>query len=113
MQFESGQLLLVVFPFTDQTAAKVRPVLVVSGHTFNAGEDFVAVPLSSRSETGPHIYPISPTEKWFPQTLLKCGSGVKWTKPITISSRVVQKRLGVVPPNVLQEIQELIKTLFS
>ena len=48
MPFEPGQVLLAAYPFTDRTAAKLRPVLVVSGAGFNRGEDFVAVPISSR-----------------------------------------------------------------
>jgi len=47
MPFEPGQILLVEFPFTDHGSAKMRPVVVISLYTFNVGEDFVALPIST------------------------------------------------------------------
>ena len=112
--FEPGQVILVVFPFTDAMAGKLRPALVVSGRRFNAGEDFVAVPISSRlADDDPFSFPIRESDSFFAETGLKCDSAVKWTKPQTISSRVVERRLGEVPPDVLRNIRRLIETVFS
>ncbi len=114
MPYEPGNLLLVTYPFTDQTTAKQRPVLVVSGVEFNQGEDVVVVPLSSRVvPDDPFGFPIHATEPYFPQTRLRAGSTVKWTKPMVISARVVSRKLGIVPPAVLKEIQRLVRSLFS
>lgn len=114
MPFEPGRILLAQFPFTDRTAGKLRPVLVISGLDFNQGEDFVVVPVSSRlTPDDPYVYPLLDTEPYFAATQLRESSAVKWTKPVTISAMVVQRRLGVVPPAVLSQIQSLVRSVIS
>lgn len=114
MPFEPGRILLVAYPFTDRTAAKQRPVIVVSPLEFNQGEDIVVLPLSSRVfADDPYGFPILSTEPYFPGTGLRQNSSVKWSKPMTISSRVVVRRLGVVPPDVLEQIRQLARTMLS
>lgn len=111
---EPGRLLLVTYPFSDQTGSKQRPVLVVSGSAYNNGDDVVVVPLSSRITSGdPFGFPISDTEAYFQQTSLRQSSSVKWTKPMTISSKVVSRKLGTIPEPVLEEIREKIRSVFS
>ena len=114
MPFEPGQIVLVSYPFTDQTFAKLRPALVVSKAEFNKREDFVAVAISSRVDPrDPHGYLIADTEAYFASTKLRCSSTVKWTKLLTISSTVVQRKLGTLPKEVLTEIQGRISTIFT
>ena len=109
-----GQILLVSHPFTDDSAAKVRPILVVSADQYNRGEDIIAVPISSvPREDDPYTFPIRTTEAYFKQTGLRQGSHVKWTKPITISKIVVQRRLGQLASAPLTEIQAKIQSLFQ
>ncbi len=112
MTFSPGQLLLVEFPFTDHTSAKIRPVLVVSAFEFNRGEDFVGLPLTSRIDGDPFSFPILSSEPYFSQTLLRCDSAVKWTKPMPLSSKVVRRRLGSLPEDVLRRICELVASVF-
>ena len=107
-------IVLVNYPFTDQTCAKLRPALVVSNAEFNNREDFVAVAISSRvDQQDPHGYVIGNTEAYFASTRLRCSSTVKWTKLLTISSTVVQRKLGTLPAEVLVEIQGRIRTIFA
>lgn len=114
MPFRSGQIILVSYPFSDHTSAKLRPALVVSGDRFNEGEDFVALPLSSRINKDDEFgYSIFDTDSFFRDTGLRCSSSVKWTKPMTISKVVVKRRLGEVPDAVLREIQTKTQSLFS
>ena len=114
MPFDPGQIILVNYPFTDQTAAKQRPALIVSGERFNSGQDFVAVPISSRiSPEDRFAYVIAETEPYFQETQLRCSSTVRWAKPMTLSEIVVQRRLGIVPSSVLEAIQERMRGMFS
>lgn len=111
IQFEPGRLLLVAFPFTDTTSTKLRPALVVSSIEFNTGEDFVAVPITSRRE--PHGFQILSTEPYFGATKLRTDSTIKWRKPMTLSSRIVTRRLGMIPQEVLKKIQKLLRGVFA
>jgi len=111
MPFEPGRIILVSFPFTDHTSAKLRPALVVSGSAFNAAEDFVAVPISGQLDADG--YQILSTDPYFKTTQLRGDSTVRWMKPMTISSKVVVRRLGTIPPEVLTQIQAHIRSFFS
>jgi len=114
MPFEPGQILLVEFPFTDHGSAKMRPVVVVSLHAFNLGEDFVALPISSRvGGNDPYSFAVLSTSSYFSATGLKYDSSVKWTKPMTISSRIVKRKMGVLAKEPLAELHRLVKTMFS
>lgn len=114
MPVEPGKIILVAFPFTDYTSGKERPALVVSGSEFNRGDDLVAVPLSSRvNEDEAYGFPILSSETYFAATGLRASSTVKWTKPMTISSKVIVKQLGTIPQDVLTRIQTLIKSIFA
>jgi mRNA interferase MazF len=113
-QYKYGDVLLVTYPFTDQSAAKQRPVLVVSHARFNQGQDIVVVPLSSRVDTGdPFGFTIYETDAFFGSTGLLVSSSVKWTKPMTISSVAVKRRLGVVPAETMRQLAEKLQGLFT
>jgi hypothetical protein len=44
-----GTIILVPFPFTDQSAAKQRPAVVVSSHAYHrARQDLILMPISSQ-----------------------------------------------------------------
>lgn len=109
-----GDVHLVDYPFTDVTGSKVRPVLVVSNNEFNRGEDAVVVPISSVPDPNDQSsFYISSTDSSFKATGLRQSSSVKWTKPLTISRRVVQRRLGHLANRLLSEVQSKIQTLFQ
>jgi mRNA interferase MazF len=49
MSFDFGDVVIVLFPFTDQTQAKRRPAVVVSNRAYNtARPDIVLMPITSR-----------------------------------------------------------------
>lgn len=48
MSFEFGDVLLLPFPFTDQTAAKKRPAAVVSNKAYNSARQDVVVAITSQ-----------------------------------------------------------------
>jgi len=111
MKFEPGRIVMVAFPYTDRTATKIRPALVVSSKAYNSGEDFVAVPISSR--LAPDGYQILSTESYFKATGLRCDSTIKWTKVMTLSEAIVTRQLGRVPDEILKQIQERVRGVFT
>lgn len=49
MPYSSGDVVLVPFPFTDQSGAKKRPAVVVSGNRYNASRrDLVIMAITSQ-----------------------------------------------------------------
>ena len=109
-----GEIWLVNFPFTDGSSAKLRPVLAVSLDKFNVGGDIVVVPISSQVYVGdPFAYPLDPAMPAFRLTGLKTASSVKWTKPVTLATKVFQRRLGHLPGKPIDEIRHLLRSIFS
>lgn len=109
-----GWVCLVEYPFTDGTGAKVRPVLVVSIDEFNAGEDVVVVPISSRpSPSDTYSVYIDSSSPQFAATGLKQSSAVKWGKPFTVSKRLLIRRLGTLESQLLSEVSGSLIGLFQ
>jgi mRNA interferase MazF len=56
MPFEFGDIVLVPFPFTSQTASKKRPAAVVSNQAYNtARPDIVVMAITSQLRPTPAI----------------------------------------------------------
>lgn len=113
-RFDPGEILLASFPFTDHSAQKVRPVLVVGEPDRAHGEDVVVVPISSRMRANdPYGFAVHDSDAFFRQSGLRMSSTVRWSKLMTISNRVIMRRLGSLPRPVLDEIRRSICVLLG
>jgi len=85
-------IVLVPFPFSDQTGSKRRPALVVSSDKFNAqSADVVALAITSFSDDDSYEVLIKP-EDW--KDGLYSESYVKAWAICVIDKRLVIKRIG-------------------
>ncbi|HWD28984.1 MAG TPA: type II toxin-antitoxin system PemK/MazF family toxin [Rhizomicrobium sp.] len=97
MSFDFGAILLVPFPFTDQTAVKRRPAVVVSSPAYNrARPDVVVMAVTSQlraSATFGEVW----VGDWKGAGLLKPSA----IKPIfaTLEQSLVLRRLGALTAN--------------
>ncbi len=94
MPYEFGDVVLVRFPFTNQTAFKQRPAVVVSNRAYNTKKpDAVIMAITSqiRNHVGPGEILIG---EWRAANLLKPSS----IKPVfaTLEQSLILKRLGVL-----------------
>ena len=94
MPYEFGDVVLVPFPFTNQTTSKQRPAVVVSGKTYNAATpDIVIMAITSqlRPAGAPGELRIA---DWRAANLLKPSA----IKPVfaTIEQTLVIRRLGML-----------------
>jgi len=87
MHFEPGDILLLAFPFANQTAAKQRPALVV----LDTGDEDVLV---ARVTTQPHSAPLDVAISGWQGAGLLAPSTVRLHKMATIEKRLVKRRLG-------------------
>ncbi len=90
-----GDILLVPFPFTDHSASKRRPAVVVSGRRYNEAQpDVVLMPVTSqlRADARPSDVPVL---DWQAAGLLKPSA----IKPLlaTLEQSLVIRRLGALP----------------
>jgi len=114
MTCAQGTIYLAEYPYTDRAGSKVRPVLAVSSNRYNEGDDAVVLPISSAPDPDdPFAIYIPSDAPWFQQTGLKRASSIKWTKPMTVTSAVLGRRLGTVPPQCMDELRRKLADLFS
>lgn len=103
--YKQGDVVLVPFPFTDLTATKQRPALVISNDNLNArNSDAVLLAITSQIPAT-----LQPEEFLIPAVDQRdCGlpksSLIKLTKVITLHQSLVVKRLGALPTSTLAQV---------
>ena len=92
--FEFGDIVLVPFPFTNQTAAKQRPAVVVSGRRYNVTKpDLVMMAVTSQLRPTEGLGETS-IRNWREAGLLKPSA----IKPVmaTLEQGLVIRKLGAL-----------------
>jgi len=96
MMFDRGDLLLVPFPFSDLSATKRRPVVVLTCP--DAYGDFIALPITSRRQQE-HGFPLLLAD--LVQGTLPRVSWVRTDRVVTLSAGLVIKNFGRMFENIL------------
>jgi mRNA interferase MazF len=94
MPCEFGTVVLVPFPFTDQTASKRRPAVVVSNGAYNfVRPDVVLMAITSQLRPAPALGDVW-VSQWQQAGLLKPSA----VKPVfaTIEQRLILRELGML-----------------
>ena len=94
MPCEFGAVVLVPFPFTDQSASKRRPAVVVSNGAYNVAKpDVVVMAITSQLRPAPSLGEVW-VSQWQQAGLLKPSA----IKPVfaTIEQRLILRELGVL-----------------
>ncbi|MFC0239849.1 type II toxin-antitoxin system PemK/MazF family toxin [Rhodopseudomonas telluris] len=94
--FERGDLLLVPFPFSDLSATKRRPVLVLTAP--DSYGDFIALPVTSRPQSD-HGLPILPDD--LAGGTLPAPSWIRTNRIVTLNVSLVIKSIGRVTEPVV------------
>jgi mRNA-degrading endonuclease toxin of MazEF toxin-antitoxin module len=105
---KAAEIWLVRFPFSDLSTTKLRPALVLAVHR----EEQIILGIFSK---------IPPGEWWetwilvrerhpnFSQTGLKKTSVIRTDKIATVNQSVFQQKLGILPPDILNQVQTALK----
>ena len=106
-----GDIVLVPFPFTDQTAAKKRPAIVVSSEAYHRDRrDVIVMAVTSQARPGSGIGE-SAVEDWKDAGLLKPSV----VKPIlaTIDRNLILRRLGALGERDRTAVQRTLSTILG
>ena len=109
--FEFGDVLLVPFPFSNQTAGKQRPAVVVSSATYNR-ERLDLVILAITSQVRPTLgFGEALVAQWKQAGLIKASV----FKPVvtTIERNLVIKKLGRLTATDQTKLQEVLDTILG
>ncbi len=111
MHFEFGDVVLVQFPFTSQTASKKRPAVVVSSRGYNEARlDVVVMAITSQLRIGATSGDVS-VQSWNVAGLLKPSV----IKPVfaTIEQSLVIRRLGALDATDKQALRDAIARILK
>jgi len=106
-----GNIVLVKFPFTDQTGALLRPALVVSDGQI--GQDVILSAISSTIRQEPTDYTIDTNHPEFILTKLNTKSTFRLHKLATVDRALITRRLGHIGPSLQAEVNKILRRVVS
>ncbi|MBI2464408.1 type II toxin-antitoxin system PemK/MazF family toxin [Candidatus Peregrinibacteria bacterium] len=112
--YKFGTLVLVPFPFTDLTSAKLRPALIVS-KTNQQSEDIMVVFITTKArkklQSGHFL--LKNIDPCFEQTGLKVSSLFRFDKIATINKKLILGELGTVHKTTLSKMRSHFFSVFG
>jgi mRNA interferase MazF len=102
------EIWLVRFPFSDLTATKLRPALILSMHR----EELIILGIFSKVPTddlSENWVLISETHTDFTKTGLKKTSLIMADKIATVHNSVFHKKLGILPSDLFKQVEIALK----
>lgn len=107
--YKRGDVILIPFPFTDLSAAKRRPALVISSGNFHqSGKDLVVCAITSQSPTLVGAFDYLLSESDLASAGLPKLSKIRCGKMATLDSRIVRRKIGELPSSTVSEIIHLV-----
>ena len=111
INYKRGDVVLVPFPFSDQTSVKQRPSLVISVDAFQErGPDLLIMAVTSQVR-GPLKLGEFIIRDWQAAGLLK-PSAVK-AAITTVEASLVRRRLGHLSNYDLEQLKKMLQTLLG
>lgn len=110
IHYKKWDIILVPFPFTDLSAFKKRPSLIISPDSFNISEDIVIAFITSNLPSPIRQNDFKITE--LPETGLPKPSIIRM-KFATINKSIVIKKLGQLSESDRSNFQKLLIEFFS
>ncbi len=108
---EQRSILLVPFPFSDQSGQKVRPVIVVSNKEYNqSGEDIIVCAITSNIRTSKYSVAVD-NGSMESGTLYK--SCIKADSILKIKKSLIIKKIGLVKKKPFSGVLDKIRSLFN
>jgi len=106
-----GKIVLVPFPFTDLTAAKLRPALVI----YEGEKDVVTAFISSKvpSELSEVDVLITKNHDGFRKAGLKADSVIKFDKIVTVLKDLIVGELGELDEELRQEVNQKLERILE
>jgi len=108
--FNQGEIVLIPVPFTDLSATKRRPVLIISNDNYNAhSQDIIVVAITSNlTQTGIPITNSDMVNGQLPKPSL-----VRGDKVYTLSQSIVVKSIGSVSKAIRERVKIEINRLIA
>lgn len=110
--YRRGDIVLVSFPFTDLTAAKKRPALIISPDSVNQlSQDLILAAVTSQLTEDEHGLALQESD--FLEGSLPKKSMIRLTKIFTMHSVLIRKRIGALKPSTMDQVLNQMRKIFS
>lgn len=107
-RFVKGDVVVLPFPFSDLTANKKRPALVVANLS---GDDVIVCLITSQNAKD--SYAISLSNSDFTTGNLKQNSNVRPNRVFTANSSIILYRIGTLEKKKLEEVENKLVEIFT
>ena len=109
--FQPGEIVHAAFPFTDLTAWKRRPCLVLA--VCESPDDFVLAFITTSSASAPsaHSVAVDATHPEWRGTGLKRPSLIRADKLTTLHLSVISGAIGILPDDLMRSVREKVRQL--
>lgn len=112
MKVKQRDIILISFPFSDLTGAKVRPALVISNNEYNQN-NLDALVLAITSNLSAHPYKILIENLDLERGNLPVKSAIRVDKPFSVLQGKVLKIQAKIKIERLQDVKLLIQELID
>lgn len=109
--YQFGEVILVPFPFTNQSESKKRPAVVISSDAYHTNRpDLLIMAITSQTHVAPD-FATFPVVDWQAAGLLKPS----FAKPVltTLEQKLVIRRMGVFSSRDQQSLRQMLKQIFG
>ena len=106
-----GDIVLVPFPFTDQTTTKKRPAIIVSSDAYHRDRpDLIVIAVTSQVRPASSVSEAA-IAQWKEAGLLKPSV----IKPLlaTVGRNLAIRRLGALAPTDLDALRKVLRTILG
>lgn len=112
--YSQGDLILVPFPFTDLSATRRRPAVVVSpDHFHRTADDVVLVAVTAQPPAAPSDMDLGLVQNDLAFGRIPRPSTVKLAKLFTMHQRLIAKRIGRLRGPKLTEALDRLRWFFA
>lgn len=109
---EQRSILLVPFPFSDQSGQKVRPVIVVSNNEFNLlGQDLIVCGITSNITSSKYSIMIENAD--MESGSLYSKSCIKADNILKIKKSLIIKKIGTLKKPAFSTVKDKINSLLK
>ncbi|MFA5259466.1 MAG: type II toxin-antitoxin system PemK/MazF family toxin [Candidatus Pacearchaeota archaeon] len=109
---EQRDLLLVPFPFSDQSGRKVRSVIVISNNEFNRySEDIIVIGVTSNILKDK--YTINLTNNNLDEGKLFTSCCIKTENLLKLDKELIIKKIGKINKETLKSLVEKLSTIIN
>jgi len=109
--FVRGDVVIVPFPFSDLSAAKRRPALVLTDPDSDAFGDCILAQITSRQKEDSRAIPIDETD--FEDGALQCTSNVRPNRLYTGNKSAILYKAGNLRAETMREILLRVSRQFT